>query len=460
MIIFIPIEVSLREKIHKIFLAYQILKYTNFKVIIGGQRFLNKKIKKFKNCIYLDKGTFFERLKIDKSNYVISLDEEGPISFYQDFGETMYSQNYIGLIDSIILWGKKDFKKILRLKNSSINIKTFGHPKFDLLKKKYVNIFNKEVNIIKKKYKDFVFIPGSGSLESHTNLESAYTKIWVKKTNIKKKIAAEQIKYRNLEKENYINFLKFIKKLAVERPNVIFIFRKHPTEDEKNLFNVFGTMPKNLILINKFTVTPWIIACNYYLHSGCTTSIEARILKKKIILYSTKVLSKNPRFKAFKFSNRNFTNEKKCLLFFKNIKKQKFIYKTKDISSIIYNHDKKVLFFKKFIQFIKKINLKEASLIEYRKQNHNKLFKLFYAIRNIIFKILSFVKNNIFIGTFLIKYLPEKHLFGKKAALRKFTNLKKSEINNFIMRLNNINKTKINPKITKISNSVYKLEKK
>ena len=85
MIIFIPIEVSLREKVHRIFLAYQILKYTNFKVIIGGQRYLNQKIKNFKNCIWLDKHTFHERLNIDKSNYVICLDEEGPISFAQDF---------------------------------------------------------------------------------------------------------------------------------------------------------------------------------------------------------------------------------------------------------------------------------------------------------------------------------------------------------------------------------------
>ena len=110
MIIFIPIEVSLREKVHKIFLAYQILKYTNFKVIIGGQRFLNQKIKNFKNCIWIDKHTFYERLKIDKSNYVICLDEEGPISFAQDFGnQALYSKFYIGLFDSIILWGKKDF---------------------------------------------------------------------------------------------------------------------------------------------------------------------------------------------------------------------------------------------------------------------------------------------------------------------------------------------------------------
>ena len=98
-------------------------------------------------------------------------------------------------------------------------------------------------------------------------------------------------------------------------------------------------------------------------------------------------------------------------------------------------------------------------MIEYREENHNKLFKIFHTIRNIIFKILSIIKNKLFIESFLIKYLPEKHMFGKKAALRKFKNLKKSEINNLILRLNSSDKIKIKLKTTKISNSVYKLER-
>ena len=88
MIIFLPIENSLREKISKIYLAYQILKRTNYKVIIGGQRFLNYRIKNFKNCVWLDKNTFHERLKkrnIHKNNHLIMLDEEGPISLIHKF---------------------------------------------------------------------------------------------------------------------------------------------------------------------------------------------------------------------------------------------------------------------------------------------------------------------------------------------------------------------------------------
>ena len=80
------------------------------------------------------------------------------------------------------------------------------------------------------------------------------------------------------------------------------------------------------------------------------------------------------------------------------------------------------------------------------------------SVRNLILKILSFIKNKFVLGTFLEKYVPEKHVFGKKAALRKFKSLKKTEINDIICRLNRLNKKKIKVKISKISDSVYKLE--
>ena len=463
MIIFIPIEVDLREKIPKIFLAYQILKYTNFKVIIGGQRHLNNKIKNFKNCIWLDKHTFHERLKrrnIDKSNHIMVLDEEGPISLHDIFTKkTLYSKFFFNLINTLILWGKEDFTMLPKINNKKVKMETLGHPKFDLLKKKNRKIFDKEVNIIKKKYKNFVFIPGNLHVDDRTEDFVSITRSWAKKYNVDERSTNKFMKYNILERENYLDFLKFIKKLAVANPNKNFIFRKHPVENEKELIKVLGKVPKNLKLVYRFTITPWIIACNYYLHCGCTSAIEAAILKKKIILYSLKSISKHKKFKKFKFSNLNFTNEKKCISFFSNTNNQKFEYKAQDISNFIYNNDEKKIFYKKFIQLIKKIKLEEDSSIEYRKKNKNQLIKIYIFVRNFIFKILSFVKNKIVLKTFLRKYLPEKHIFGQKAALRKFINLKKKEITDIILRLNKLNKKKIKVKTIKISDSVYKLEK-
>ena len=47
----------------------------------------------------------------------------------------------------------------------------------------------------------------------------------------------------------------------------------------------FGKIPSNLKIIYKYSATPWIIACDVFIHSGCTTSLEAAILKKYCMFY-------------------------------------------------------------------------------------------------------------------------------------------------------------------------------
>ena len=63
MIIFLPIENPIIEFYPKLYLANKILKNSNHQVILGGQRYINYKIKDFENCLWFDKHTFYERLK-------------------------------------------------------------------------------------------------------------------------------------------------------------------------------------------------------------------------------------------------------------------------------------------------------------------------------------------------------------------------------------------------------------
>ena len=63
MIIFIPIEIKVREFLPKLYLAYKILKYTNNEIIFGGQRFISYNIESFSNCLWFDKHTLYKRLE-------------------------------------------------------------------------------------------------------------------------------------------------------------------------------------------------------------------------------------------------------------------------------------------------------------------------------------------------------------------------------------------------------------
>ena len=95
MIIVIPLEISVREYLPKLLLSYSILKQTNFKIIIGNYSKIFQKIQRFKNCIIIEKS--ISTLKENKTiqlakdgNKILVLDEEGPISHFENF--TLFSR--------------------------------------------------------------------------------------------------------------------------------------------------------------------------------------------------------------------------------------------------------------------------------------------------------------------------------------------------------------------------------
>ena len=154
MIFLLPIEIKDREMFSKVFLSYKLLKKRH-KVIIGSQRDIPQNISKISNCFWLDKNTFVSKLnkyndmKYINKNYVGMLDEEGPIAFFNSTSRNIrYPKQIKKFYDYFFIWGKKDQKKIGFLKK---NTNILGHPKYDLLKKPYVHLWDAKVKSIKKK---------------------------------------------------------------------------------------------------------------------------------------------------------------------------------------------------------------------------------------------------------------------------------------------------------------------
>jgi hypothetical protein len=162
-ILVLPIEIKVREFLPKLFLAYHVVANSKFNVYIGGQRFITRKYRP-KSCVWFDKFTYAEERKnvpYHKENEVVLQDEEGPISYHSpETVHSRYSVEQKKFVKHFIFSGLSDIEKIkyLRLKEKKI----FGLLKLDLLKKKNT-IYDNEVKIIKKKYKNFFFLPGHSS---------------------------------------------------------------------------------------------------------------------------------------------------------------------------------------------------------------------------------------------------------------------------------------------------------
>ena len=79
---------------------------------------------------------------------------------------------------------------------------------------------------------------------------------------------------REYEIQSRQDFAALIKKLSIQNPSLNFIFRPHPALNPTYWYNSFATQ-KNIHVICRGSVQPWIYAALATIHSGCTTGLEA-----------------------------------------------------------------------------------------------------------------------------------------------------------------------------------------
>jgi surface carbohydrate biosynthesis protein len=444
MVIIIPIEVKVRELLSKSFLAYKIKQsFNNCKIILGSQRDIFNRIKLLKNTIWLDKNTFYNKISKNKAlrnNYKIMLDEEGPHSMHSKiYLDLRLNKKILKFYDKIIFWGKNDLKK--KQKNCYV----FGHPKYDLLKKPYNEIFSKKIAEIKKKYKKNILIASSFEFDC---LDERLEKRLIQINSSNKSAAEKYVSAKEKYFKNYENQILLTKELAYKCPDVNIIYRPHPIQKIELVKKRFGEIPQNLHIIFKDTITPWIGGCEIYIHSGCSTYLEAYLLKKKIVnFFSTKI----PKQEKFSYAGKTFYNTKECINYIKYIiDKKELSYKAnKKINNIVFNLNKKKYFYKEFNTFLQ----------NYKSINSKIIFgKNKKTIKDLFLLILSYIKNKIFLKTFLFYFMPEQWLYSKEHKLRKFNFLKKNELSKIINQFYDLDKKKnIKPRIKYISKNVFML---
>jgi surface carbohydrate biosynthesis protein len=453
-VICLPIEIKVREFVSKIFLAYKLIKNTNFKVIIGGQRFITNKLI-LQDCLWFDKNTFYkqrEKFPIHQDNKIIMLDEEGPVSFFPNvILKLRYNFNIIKQIDTFLFSGKNDVKN-LNNKFLKHQFKIFGNPKFDLIKNGNTKIFNSEIKLIKENYKDFIFIPGHWSSNKTHDIIKRNAEL----------LFSSKLDQRSFQKScgiylnNYYSLLDLVKKIAIQNPNLTIIFRRHPSESEYFIENYFKDKPKNLKLIYKYSIIPWIIACKFYLHSGCQSYLEALSLNKKIISYYPIEYKHTDNFFL---SKPLFHEEKKCLNFFKKklINKNFFLYK-KNIPYVVKNINNNVTFHKEFSNFLNKnFKSKKSNIIL-----KSEIKGIHVSILNFVYYFISkfknfFIKNRIFF--LLNKFFSYEDLISKDAKNNKFRSLLKSEIDYYLDIFQKIDKSNNEIVVKKLSENVFLLHK-
>jgi surface carbohydrate biosynthesis protein len=459
-------ELKAREYIPKLFLSYQLIKNFDCKIIFGDKKFLFLNSNESNNIIYFYKGSFgkTEKLRVEdmtKKNFFFDIDEEGPISIMLPFDKiTRLEKDIINTKDINFIWGEnciEFYKK--KMGNSFIKKKTllFGHPKFDLLKKPFINFYSKEVELIKKKYKKMVFMPSTSWLDSIAGDERLIN--YIPRIH---KISIDKYKYIHAyEKLNYFNSIKLFKMAAEKNKDYNFIFRPHPGQDIHKVKKSFGSIPKNLHIVFEYSVTPWIIASDLFIHNDSNTAFEAFALKKKIIKFQ--IISKIKYFyRSIKIGitisdvnkGLNLINK---LLYKKNTKP----FNKNWGNSTIYNLDKKKFFYKNFITFIKKNKKKYNHRDANYKMHFNYLNQSW--LKKTCNNFLSKIKTHSLKFKWVYNYFDAKDssfFFNKSLKDDKFPGLTKGEIINDLKKFSNIEKVKFKFNVLTIDKNVFLISKK
>lgn len=413
--IYIPIEILVREINSKILFSLESA-LKNYRIYIGSKTGIDKILKKKK---FLNKaGIFFHKSQIINNRPYIKEIKRACEKFVvldEELGVGVANLNFtlnkrainIREIDCFFVIGKKMMKKLKQYntyfkKNSLVT----GWLKYDIYKNRYINLFKSEIDYIKRNYGSYYLFSSNYGALSKKGLLS----------RVKKDPKLKEYKNFQNKLNNYHTFLdsikdfKYLKKELLiflkNRPDFKLVIRPHPADEKQDDWKIFEKF-KNVKVVNKFDIIPWIISSKGLIHRGCSTSIDSFFLNKPTFFFKPnrklKASEKNLPYKIStkvndfnKIENKNFTKLKKLKMIKNEIKFDKvtssqniinYLNKLKIKKEYPINFTLYENLFNYLVPYLGNIRLKIQSIFKNKKIAKNQKLDRFFTLRDFREKI-------------------------------------------------------------------------
>ena len=235
-IIYVPIEVEVRELLSKIHIAIRAAK-SGHRVVIGQKSILNKLLNYLEKGIYLSGGafsnyfSFFKRIK-SKGFKILVIEEEGLITYKKKMYLDMRTdQKSIDLVERYYLWGRHQYEMMLsEYKFFHKKFLIAGNPRFDILNKKNKSIYIDEINLIKRRFSKFCLICTCFSSINHFDSQIDYLEILKSRKTLRTKESIKNfIAYQEVKK-NFKRIFDLYKFFAQNNSKINIVIRPHPGE--------------------------------------------------------------------------------------------------------------------------------------------------------------------------------------------------------------------------------------
>jgi surface carbohydrate biosynthesis protein len=224
---------------------------------------------------------------MQKSGHLASAwDEEGMTFFEKEYQDRRLHTENLEKLSMFFTWGEVDTQIIKKNYPSlSEKIHKVGNSRIDVLKSPYHKIYDKEAELIKKKYGKFFLFP---TLFTQCNAANVYNMTYVNdllNQGYKEDSPCVKIgKAMTFQQEQIlIETKKFFEEFSKQFPEKKLIVRPHPSEKIDYWFDLVKKYKNIDIVFDDQSTCSWIVASEMLISTNCTTAIEAFFLKKKTI---------------------------------------------------------------------------------------------------------------------------------------------------------------------------------
>ncbi len=288
----IPVENQVRELDPKLLLAC-IAARRGFTSIIGSHREIDFRIAAFPRGLYLNKSMTARNLKMFKimrriGHSILTWDEEALVHLPP---EIYYSRRLspvaIRYVSHLFAWGEDNADLWRRYPHlpQDLPIHVTGNPRNDMLRPELHGFYSEEVRAIRERCGDYLlvntnfnhvnaFFPAQNLFKpaKHPGEAPQFGKAGV---GMNRRFAEA---LRDQKTAVFESFQRLIPELSRAFPKMAVIVRPHPTEGQ-DVYRRLAAGLGNIHVTNEGNVVPWLLGAKALIHNGCTTGVEAYVMR-------------------------------------------------------------------------------------------------------------------------------------------------------------------------------------
>jgi surface carbohydrate biosynthesis protein len=213
---------------------------------------------------------------------IVAWDEEGLVTYSPEYYlEKRVSDEAIGRISHFFAWGSEHAEVFrTRPQYAGVNLHVTGNPRVDLMRPEFLPYFQDEVERIRERYGSFILVNTNFGAVNHfvPNLSVAVATPSPRDTvDFNAGVAAHRYQI-------FTRMLAMVPRLAERFPSANIIVRPHPAENH-GPWRAAAAGHANVHVAHEGNVIPWVLAAAALVHNGCTTAVEAFVLRKPAVTY-------------------------------------------------------------------------------------------------------------------------------------------------------------------------------